>query len=93
MKQKSLIIDSSQKEMEEYIRIIFSFNAEEKEMSILSRFFSFFPQEDIFFEIRDGKLIIFLKQLDFSYLGQQGEKPKPGLGDNILYLFQIIFLT
>jgi len=67
MKQKSLTIDSSQKEMEEYIRIIFPFTAEEKEMGILSRFFSFFPQEDIFFEIRDGKLIIFLKQLDFSY--------------------------
>jgi len=67
MEQKSLTINPNPKVMEDYRRIVLPFNVDEKVLLILSRFFSYFPKEDIFFEIKGDKLIIFLRQLDFSY--------------------------
>ena len=67
MEQKSLTINTTPKVIEDYRKIALPFNVDEKVLLILSRFFSYFPKEDIFFEIKGDKLIIFLRQLDFSY--------------------------
>ncbi len=67
MEQKTLTINNPQRAIEEYRKIVMPFNVDEKILFILSRFFSYFPREDIFFETRNGRLIIFIRQLDFSY--------------------------
>jgi len=67
MEQKTLTINNPQRAREEYRKIVIPFNVDEKILFILSRFFSYFPREDIFFETRNGRLIIFIRQLDFSY--------------------------
>jgi DNA modification methylase len=53
-------------ETQEYKKIILHIKIDEGNLLILSQFFSHFPPEDIFFRIADDKLIIFLKQIDFS---------------------------
>jgi DNA modification methylase len=52
---------------EEYKKIVIPLGTDDRHLLVLSRFFSHFSPEDIFFRTIDDKLIVFVKQIDFSY--------------------------
>ena len=51
----------------EYKKIIIPLETDNRHLLVLSRFFSHFSPEDIFFRTIDNKLIVFVKKIDFSY--------------------------
>jgi DNA modification methylase len=53
--------------IKEYRKIILPIIIDDKKKDILLKFFSDFSKEDIFFNTVDNKLIVFVRQLDFSY--------------------------
>lgn len=63
MKEKNILGYQS---FQEYRKIIIPFAFDERKICLLSYFLSFYPKHEIFFEVRASKLILFLKQLDFS---------------------------
>jgi hypothetical protein len=54
-------------ELEEYRKIVLFSTINGRKLQILSHFFSYFSPKDIFFKVIGDKLIIFVRQLDFSY--------------------------
>jgi DNA modification methylase len=54
-------------ELEEYRKIVLFSTINGRKLQILSHFFSYFSPKDIFFKVIEDKLIIFVRQLDFSY--------------------------
>jgi DNA modification methylase len=58
---------SQPSELEEYRKIVLFSTIDGRKLQILSHFFSYFSPNDIFFKVIEDKLIIFVRQLDFSY--------------------------
>ena len=55
-------------EQKRYKRIEFSFPIKGEDIKILEEFFSYFSARDIFFRIiKSGKLIIYIREVDFNY--------------------------
>lgn len=58
----------------EYKKISIPIEIDNKKLDILYHFFSYYPKKDIFFQIENGNLVLFLREIDFLNFREQIRK-------------------